>query len=406
MSANKTIYERIGTTYYKVLQDTKTPKLIQPYRKRMGCSLETDVNSKVATEYVDLNNLEVPRTRSNRENYNKLLLDLEIYEVKEMDNLQNQFSVYIDYSLYTNRTEIEHSIVMQPIKPVDKVLPLGVGCNSECVYRRIKNFSKVIEFKTRTSTVPYGMMNGITRDGREVFTFKINDISIYQNKTPRVVHKSTYSNPYNIGVNVLENSKESQILVYSTAKEGIKFEYVHLKFNPRIFKLVLDISLANFIVAYTDEEVNKIMKNNTDRQYPDIDPVDPYDPGEGPVLPIPDHNPEADGEEIPDENGYYNYYERCRKTTPHAKLVVEDNISDNKYDPRFMIKKHLVIKDIPSIEVGQYVVFREAFLDFINDSEDPNHGSTDTTTDTQEDLISSDNDEGVDDDNDSTVIVI
>jgi hypothetical protein len=70
-----------------------------------------------------------------------------------------------------------------------------------------------------------------------------------------------------------------------------------------------------------------------------------------------------------------------------------------------MIKKHLVIKDIPSIEVGQYVVFREAFLDFINDSEDPNHGSTDTTTDTQEDLISSDNDEGVDD-NDSTVIVI
>ena len=76
-----------------------------------------------------------------------------------------------------------------------------------------------------------------------------------------------------------------------------------------------------------------------------------YDPDDG-------HKP-ADGSIEPDDDGHYDWYERCNSTTPYALLVVSDTIDHTSYVPEIMIKRSLVLADIPDIQIGEYVIYRE-----------------------------------------------
>jgi hypothetical protein len=87
---------------------------------------------------------------------------------------------------------------------------------------------------------------------------------------------------------------------------------------------------------------------------------DPVLDDDGKVIPDSELYPDADGSEEPDENGWFDYYELCRSTTPCALQVVEDLIPDTIYDTHKMIRKKKVIKDIPNVTVGDFVIYRTA----------------------------------------------
>ena len=70
-------------------------------------------------------------------------------------------------------------------------------------------------------------------------------------------------------------------------------------------------------------------------------------------------HPAADGDETPDADGHFDWYERCNSTTPDALLVVANDTPDETYDKSKMIKIKYILADIPDIQVGEYVIYRE-----------------------------------------------
>ena len=68
--------------------------------------------------------------------------------------------------------------------------------------------------------------------------------------------------------------------------------------------------------------------------------------------------PAADGSVTPNEEGWFDYYERCSPKVVGALKVVTDDLGDSYYDPNIMIYISKVVADIPDIQLGEFVVYR------------------------------------------------
>lgn len=359
----KAIYVRIGKNVYKVKQNTAIPTSLTFRTPGVSSSLNVDSYNKAVTQNVYINNLKKPGTKSNAELYRELVDYLKTEQITEIQEIQNYFKIYVDYTAYENGREIDRASVVRPIKPLDKAYMLGVATNNECVYRRVKTFNPSIEFKMN-NTLPHGIMS----TQKTGYALKINNIAIFQDfSVEPEIHESTYEVSYGIGSSTIQSNLDNMKMIYSTQNEGIDIQEISLSFVPRTIEIAMDIILADYIVAYNDNNITQILLENIEAKYPPeedppIAPDEPEDPG---IIPDPDDKPIADGDYTPDEEGYFSYYERCTETTPGALLVVEDLISDNLYNVDTMIKKSMVIADIDDIEVGEFVIFREALDGFI-----------------------------------------
>ena len=138
------------------------------------------------------------------------------------------------------------------------------------------------------------------------------------------------------------------------------FNDLTLSFIPNRIAIVFNILLSDYCVVYDDTSINEIIEYNLSQKYNPGEIITPpwEDPGD--VIPDPDTSVPGDGDVLPDNEGYFDYYERCTEATPKALLVVEDEIDDGDYDVGTMIRISRVIKDIPDIAVGEYVIYREA----------------------------------------------
>ena len=198
----------------------------------------------------------------------------------------------------------------------------------------------------------------------------------------------------------ISHGLEDMELVYSSDAEGIEFAPIEISFAPRKVQIAIDMVLANYVVCYDDSEIQEILDENMEKKYhpippvppcppyPPVPPCPPYPPvpPTPPYPPIPPHPPippfppkpdddkmfpedddkvPADGDYEP-RDGYFDFYERARKGNPNALLVVEDAIPDSVYEPKKMIKKAMVIRDIPDVRVGEYVIYRQAWSVDIN----------------------------------------
>lgn len=359
----KAIYTRVGNHVYKIVQSTLVPANLVIKGPGASSNLEFNNTNKQVTQNVYINNLQIPGTKSNAELVRELKDFLKEKGITEIKPIQNYFKVLIDYSAYEDGKEIEHSSVVRPVKAEDKVILLGVATNDELVYRRVKNFKGGVDFRLK-SALPHGIMETPKKN----YVLKVNNICLFQDfNAEKEIHKSCYENAYNVNATLIQHSLDDMKMVYSTEGEGIELQAIVSNYIPRCLSINLDIVLADYIVVYNDEEINKILIDNIEHKYhpEDHEPVVPSGDDDPPIL-IPDHidpHERADGRYCPDRDGYFSYYERCTERTPHALLVVENAISDGYYDTTKMIKKRMVIRDIPDIEVGDYVIFREAYRD-------------------------------------------
>lgn len=365
--ANKAIYAKIADRYMKVDQSTNIPRNIaRSYRTHSSLEYDNAAREMVANMWV--NGVDYADLQSNRSLYKQMEADLKNNKITEIETIADRYVLFVDYSIYNEKgSEINHSCTSKTLDPVDGILPLGCAVNNELVYRRVKLFDPKITFAV-TNKVPFGIM---ANTYGEKYTMQINDICILQCTDPMNsecfgVHNSIEGNSYTYDSHTVQCMLKYNIPVYSTAAAKIEFGEFSVSFYPRKITLNMHLILGNQIVVYDDQTVKDILQENLNNKYPSPDPEPNPDPAPGgdddkPILPPTDSNPDADGKYDANNNGFYYYYERCIQTNPNALLVVEDGLSDAKYDPDTMVRKKKVLLDIPDISVGDYVRYTTGF---------------------------------------------
>lgn len=354
----KAIYTKIADKYYRINQETSVPTRISSRVPGATSSVKFDSYNKIATQIVNINNLEIPGTKTNRELVNMMKKELEDNKITQIDSIVDVYKIHIDYTVFADGKEIDHNIQIKPISYEDLVILLGVGTNDENVFRRVKNFKDTLELRFRAK-VPFGLIQKKNKN----ICVKINDISIYQcikDESFGHVHNSIYETPYSTNSSLVRSELSNSIMIYSSLESGIEFEDLVIPFLPNRIEIMFSIILTDYIVVYDDTTIDDIIKYNIEQKYNPESPTPPEEEDPPIIIPDEDDKTDADGDYTPDEDGYYDYYERCQETTPNSLLVVEDLISDGSYNVNTMIKKSKVIKDIPDIEIGEYVIYRES----------------------------------------------
>jgi len=356
----KAIYLILGNKVYRLNQDTRIPNVLEYIPAENKSSINTDEALKTVVETLEFSTMETSGIKSNGQKFNDLKTHLVNNKVTQIYNLYNRFKIAIDYSLNNGVCELSRNIVIKDMTANDAAILLGVGTNSECVYRRVKDLKAQLDFGI---TVPVPL--GITSPGTKEYRLTIHDISFYADTQPYLgnIHNSIYETPCGCSAyksTVSQNLKDFTLL-YSTSVEGLSIQDLKIKFMPRKVSLDILLTYAGLIVAYDDKEIDKIIVENIRHKYhPSVDPhTDPENP-DGIVVPDSDYLPDADGSTKPDKHGWYDFWERCNSTTPYARLVVEDLTPDAVYDQQKMVKMKKILKDIPDIQIGEYVHYVEA----------------------------------------------
>lgn len=396
----KALYKKVGERYYQVNRNLRTPINISRMSHNhtaltCGCNADT-VGVQVWIETMDQ---EHPAT--NRKLANMMVTELTEKMVTQIDTLENNYKVYLDYTITDdNGKELEHSVSLVEVKPTEAIRPLGVNRHNECIYRQVDLLKAQFELVLK-SNVPFGIM--CTR--QKNVTLHINDVVVLQEFAQSDELPSIYSATYKYGSPTIQSTLENMINIYSTKNEGICLEGIDLQKLPRKILIDFEISLADTIVVYDNEYINHILEENYTHLDPDDDDTD-YNGGcgcewceppkdEKPVCPPKpptkpecnckpkppiDHRPPCEIQPPkpdlpncgckppkPDEEELPTNYWRCSKHTVGALKIVPDCIPDTEFDERSMIKKCDVLQSIPDIEVGDYVIVADntAFEDDI-----------------------------------------
>ena len=363
----KAIYTKIGSKFYKVKQNLHIPTDVTFKAPGVTSNVTIDPVQKDVTQFLAINDLPTIGVKTNAQMFKEMKTELSESQITEIDTIEDFYKVFIDYSLMVGNKECERAQVIRPIMPKDKIYILGTATNNENVYRQVKTFDPMIDFKLR-APMPHGIIDKAVGS----CTLLINDISIYQSKRECInFHKSIYEVSFANSITP-ETQIRDDIKIYSTSAAGISINPIDLRFVPRKISVRFDVILTNYIVAYNENSVIDVLLENINKKYAHDTETDVQDPDlddngviDTDQILIPDGEAmhEADGSIEPDENGYYDWYERCNSTTPNALLVVEDLLSDALYDNTKMIHKFMVIKDIPDISVGEFVVYRESITE-------------------------------------------
>jgi hypothetical protein len=185
----------------------------------------------------------------------------------------------------------------------------------------------------------------------------------------------------------IDTTVSDMLMVYSSENDDVDISPIQLAYIPRKMCFKIQIQLADYYEVYSKATVDAVLLENIKNKYDHTNPTVPDKPdkpdnpdtpdkpdnpkpSEGddsgktdPDAPVtPSDNPKpADGDFDPDDNGWFDFYERCTSKSPGRLLVVEDAIPAASYSSKTMIRKSNVIKDIPDIKVGEYVLYRESF---------------------------------------------
>ena len=268
----KAIYTTIGGTVYKMNQYVNPPKslaLETPSR----ASVEYNTTTSTATLHVNINGMEGAEPKSNKEYVDEIVDNLKTNRVTEINSIENEYVMYVDYSVEDDGKVLEHQVAIRPVKIKDELLALGVNNENECCYRRVKTITTVIGIILKTQ-IPYGIMRGISISRHR--TININDIVIFQKLEPVGDHPSIYEQPFQYGSNTIQSSLEHHIAIFSTRTEGISIQQVELTRGESRFDLTVNVLLPDFAVVYDESYINAILEENALPENPDDDtPVNP-----------------------------------------------------------------------------------------------------------------------------------
>ena len=272
----KAIYTKIGDKFYKVNQETRIPSVLNKLVPGTSTSVKVDGNNKYIGQIININTLEGPDTKSNSELYKELTDWITDKKIKSIDTLQNYYKVYIDYSVYQDNAEIEHSQIVRPLDVEDTAVILGVNKDNETVYRRVKSFNPKIDFRLRNP-----LPHGITQSSKCRYRLKINNVGIFQekNETVNVRHNSVYDVPFYIPSSVMNTTLDESVLVYSSYNLGVDIQDIDLDYIPRVIEISMFITLTNFVAVYDDLKIEELVNQNRPSMDVAIQRDQPTSPG-------------------------------------------------------------------------------------------------------------------------------
>lgn len=272
----KSIYTKIGDKFYKVNQETRIPSILNKLVPGTSTSVKVDGNNKYIGQIININTLEGPDTKSNSELYKELTDWITDKKIKSIDTLQNYYKVYIDYSVYQDNAEIEHSQIVRPLDVEDTAVILGVNKDNETVYRRVKSFNPKIDFRLRNP-----LPHGITQSSKCRYRLKINNVGIFQekNETTNVRHNSVYDVPFYIPSSVMNTTLDESVLVYSSFNLGVDIQDIDLDYIPRVIEISMFITLTNFVAVYDDLKIEELVNQNRPSMDVAIQRDQPTSPG-------------------------------------------------------------------------------------------------------------------------------
>ena len=277
----KALYEIVGDSVYLLNQLPETPGTIATIPDNYS-EVMNDTVAKVLKIHTYLNAIETGTAISNKEAYDAIVTKLNDEKIKEIKTIQNRFKLHIDYSIIdSSLCEVEHSVKIVPLKPIDALYPLGVSQDNETVYRQVKMFKPNVEFKV-SPAMPYGIINS----KKSAFRFQVNNISVYQDFNPSLdEHPSIYNRPFIYGSETVESSLENMGLIYSTVNEGVTLQPVLIPFTQGTVIVSPEIVLSNLVLAYSKETIDNIIEKNIALDNPtvpdpgpSVPPTDPTDP--------------------------------------------------------------------------------------------------------------------------------
>ena len=370
----KGIYTIFNDKVYRINQDTSVP--LSDIQRVSGNSMAVTEDSTAKTTIADIYLTDfVPATaKSNKEKYEEFVQYLTDKEVKEIGLLQDAFFISVDYTVYNaEEKEIEHSVVIRPMRVKDFIYPLGVNSENECVYRRFKHLTTYVEWMI-TNKLPYGIM---CKKNPKTY-LKINDITIWQDKVLNTdEHNSIYSQPFNKNrcTCTIDSSLENKVPVFSTKTEGIELQEIVNNFQPRVIGLTVNLDISNIIVVYDTKTIDDIINRNNG-----IDNTTPLDGNSSNTSNNCNCNCNCQNNSSSDdttsdttntdntgdntgttENGDEttttgDTYIKVSSERNGALVVVSDDIADEQFESDSMIKYSDIVKYISDIEIGDRVL--------------------------------------------------
>ena len=274
----KRVYMNLAGTYYKVQQSfDRILETVIPRRNAISSredSVMNTVSISISASDMDYSNL-MTNAESVNEMKKKLVAD-NCYEIAEVPN---SYKIEIDYSIYDEKgvKRIERSKVMKDIVANDKMMTLGIDMHNECHFRVVKEFEQRIEF-TNKKSVPLGIMHRKP----EGCVFKINGIKIYQDIIA-ASNESVYEQPFKFNGNDTETDQllEGSLCIYDSKGAGVNYEPTVIKFIPRVIELSLDIILTNYMMVYSETEINDLLQSIYEVvMAPEEEPANPTEPSE------------------------------------------------------------------------------------------------------------------------------
>lgn len=251
----KALYTIIDNTLYKVDQIPRNPFIIAKNMENKS-TLSFDDGRRQVSLNVWLDSFNTNDVKTNKAMYYEMIEGIKENEITSIPTIQNSFKMTIDYSLFTKTgKEIDHSVSVQTIDPVDAILPIGIAKNNELVYRFVKVFKKKINFRFKDS-IPYGIM----KKPFDKYILKINQISIFEDtNTEEEIHKSLEERPFRAGSQTVSSSLEFTKLVFSSVDAGVEYYPIELTYIPRLINFNMEIMLSEYIVAFDESDVEKAL---------------------------------------------------------------------------------------------------------------------------------------------------
>ena len=338
----RALYTITHDSLYKVNQEVRIPRNVINY---MGNNLTMTENRERKSVSINiwLNAFDKKHAITNEDLIEITKENIMRNQITQIDNVSNFYKMAIDYTLMDRYyKELEHSVSVYPLKPIDSIIPIGITENNHLPFRFVKSFSKIIDFRFRDG-IPFGIM----KDKSDTYYFKINDIRVFQDTNIHdEKHQSLEERPMSYDSHSVVSYLEHTVLVFSSREKGINFDMCYLTFIPRVMSLNLELMLDNFIVAYDSNIFDRLITENIANKN------EPADWGK--VCPHKPVHPKHHDNHWCHKNGIFVISEPVHHD---SLLVVEDLYPAGEFDPDTMVRKYQVISDCPSIEVGDYVRF-------------------------------------------------
>lgn len=358
------VFGIFGVNLYEIQENAPITEFINRLPEQSCCvSYDSACNSRSIN--IKLVGVE-GNSKSNKEYYQEIQEYIKSMEIDSMKMINDRYKIMVDF-IFTDRYGhvIDEGIRMHRLSSVDVGVINPLNINDELTYRRAKVFRMKLPLRYE-STPSFG----IKKEGLSgTYYFRINsikvlaDVSLPDNTADTFMmnlHSPLLDKTLNRKSQTIKTLSENMEVIYDSSENSVSFNTIEINRFPREIWINLEMIMNNFFETNSTEVINDLLMNNKNNDIPPVIPGKPNPPTHGNCCGEHHHHHDSCGCG-PDCGEYDAKWKRYEESDPTKFLVVPADILDEDLDETCMVKVNdpkLQI-DIPDIQVGEYVYYKE-----------------------------------------------